>query len=63
MNSLTGGRPLGNVRNSTLQEMWESEFAAQTRAIMNACRKTCGMLNCHRKKETAPVLKIQKESA
>lgn len=57
MRSLTGGRPLGNVRTSTLREIWESEFATETRGIMNTCRKTCGMLNCHRRKESAPLLK------
>jgi radical SAM protein with 4Fe4S-binding SPASM domain len=51
MRTLTGGRPLGTVRDSSLRELWESKFAAETRAVMNTCRKTCGMLNCHRRKE------------
>jgi radical SAM protein with 4Fe4S-binding SPASM domain len=50
MRSLTSGRPLGNVRNSALRNMWESDFAVEMRAVMNACRKMCGMLNCHRRK-------------
>ncbi len=57
MRSLTGGRPLGNVRNATLRGIWESEFATEIRVIMNECRKTCGLLNCHRRKEINPIQK------
>ncbi len=49
MHSLFGGRVLGNVRDGGLRCWWESEFASEARGIMSECRKSCGMLNCHRK--------------
>jgi MoaA/NifB/PqqE/SkfB family radical SAM enzyme len=52
MRSLTGGRTIGNVRHATLRSLWESEFSTNVRGIMSACRKNCGMLNCHRRPNT-----------
>lgn len=49
MRGLVGGRALGNVRTSSLRELWEGEMAARARGIMSTCRQNCGMLNCHRK--------------
>jgi MoaA/NifB/PqqE/SkfB family radical SAM enzyme len=49
MRGLLGGRALGNVRTSSLRELWEGEMAARARGIMSTCRQNCGMLNCHRK--------------
>lgn len=49
MRGLMGGRALGNVRRSSLRELWESTLAAGARQIMAGCRQNCGMLNCHRK--------------
>jgi MoaA/NifB/PqqE/SkfB family radical SAM enzyme len=41
---------IANVRDRTLREIWGSEAAASARKIMNGCRRSCGLLNCHRKK-------------
>lgn len=49
MRGLMEGKPLGNVRLSTLREMWEGEMAARARGVMSNCRQNCGMLNCHRR--------------
>ena len=49
MHDLMGGRFLGNVREQPLRVLLESDFAAEARGVMAACRKNCGMLNCHRK--------------
>ncbi|GIW71174.1 MAG: hypothetical protein KatS3mg102_0716 [Planctomycetota bacterium] len=49
MRALVGGKALGNVRESSLQEIWESAAAARARSVMSNCRKNCGMLNCHRR--------------
>ena len=49
MHSLMGGRFLGNVRDQPLKALLESNFAAEARGVMAACRHNCGMLNCHRK--------------
>jgi MoaA/NifB/PqqE/SkfB family radical SAM enzyme len=49
MRGLLGGRALGNVRASSLRELWDGEMAARARGIMSSCRQNCGMLNCHRK--------------
>jgi MoaA/NifB/PqqE/SkfB family radical SAM enzyme len=53
MRELLGGRVIGNVRQSSLRELWESEFADQARGVMAGCRRNCGMLNCHRKQEAS----------
>ncbi len=49
MRGLMGGQPLGNVRDSSLRELWDGSMAETARGIMSSCRKNCGMLNCHRK--------------
>lgn len=50
MMSLTGGSALGNVRKQSLRTMWNSSYAGEVRGIMSACRKSCGMLNCHKRR-------------
>lgn len=49
MKGLLGGKHLGSVRSVGLRQAWESPEAAQARSVMDACRKNCGMLNCHRR--------------
>lgn len=49
MRGLMGGKALGNVRDSSLSNMWTSRMASEARAIMMDCRKNCGLLNCHRR--------------
>jgi MoaA/NifB/PqqE/SkfB family radical SAM enzyme len=49
MRGLMNGNALGNVRQTTLSELWTSNLAAEARGIMSNCRQNCGMLNCHRK--------------
>jgi MoaA/NifB/PqqE/SkfB family radical SAM enzyme len=49
MKDLLGGQHLGNVRDTPLRAAWEGEEAAQAREVMDACRKNCGMLHCHRR--------------
>jgi MoaA/NifB/PqqE/SkfB family radical SAM enzyme len=49
MREIVGGRTLGNVRNNSLGNMLRSEFAQESRGIMDSCARTCGMLNCHRR--------------
>ncbi|WP_239014178.1 radical SAM protein [Archangium violaceum] len=51
MRALLDGRVIGNVRQSGLRELWESDLAIQARDVMAGCRRNCGMLNCHRKQE------------
>lgn len=50
MREITGGRTLGNAREKALSEMLASEFAQHARDIMTSCTRSCGMLNCHRKR-------------
>jgi len=40
---------IGNVRDSTLAELWVGARAQSYRAVMNECRLNCGALNCHRR--------------
>lgn len=49
MKGLLGGKHLGSVRSVALRQAWESPEAAQARSVMDACRKNCGMLHCHRR--------------
>jgi radical SAM protein with 4Fe4S-binding SPASM domain len=49
MKNLLSGNTLGNIRRRTLQELLTSSKASSARSIMKECRKSCGMLNCHRK--------------
>lgn len=53
MKGLTGGRALGDVRGSTLRALWTGDAAARARGVMDACRKNCGMLHCHRREGSA----------
>ncbi|MBS1595816.1 MAG: radical SAM protein [Bacteroidetes bacterium] len=50
MKELTNGRPIGNVRKNSLYELWNNSMAIEMRTIMSQCQRTCGMLNCHRKR-------------
>lgn len=49
MSDLTNGKPLGNVRQSSLKDLWTGQFANDMRDIMSTCSLSCGMLSCHRK--------------
>ena len=49
MKGLLDGKHLGSVRSVALRQAWESPQAAQARSVMDACRKNCGMLHCHRR--------------
>ncbi len=49
MRKIFGGKSIGNVRSASLAAMWAGETAGEAREIMQGCRETCGMLNCHRK--------------
>jgi MoaA/NifB/PqqE/SkfB family radical SAM enzyme len=51
MRALTGGRAVGNVRESSLEALWSSPFAGSMRALMGRCGKACGLLSCHRRDE------------
>jgi radical SAM protein with 4Fe4S-binding SPASM domain len=51
MREILDGRVLGNIRQSSLLELWESDLATRARDVMAQCRRNCGMLNCHRKQE------------
>jgi MoaA/NifB/PqqE/SkfB family radical SAM enzyme len=53
MREVLGGRVIGNVRQSSPRELWESDLAAQAREVMAGCRRNCGMLNCHRRQEAS----------
>jgi len=49
MKDLLGGRCLGNVRDFSLRDVWLGAQAAEARRVMDACRRNCGMLHCHRR--------------
>lgn len=53
MRDVLNGRVLGNVRQSSLRQLWESDLATEARGVMTRCRRNCGMLNCHRKQEAS----------
>ena len=40
---------IGNVRDSSILELWNGDLACQARPLMEACHLSCGMLNCHRR--------------
>jgi hypothetical protein len=40
---------IGNVRDTTLAELWVGARAESYRRVMNECRLNCGALNCHRR--------------
>jgi MoaA/NifB/PqqE/SkfB family radical SAM enzyme len=41
---------IGNIRGSSLVELWAGEKAARDRGVMDQCTLNCGALNCHRRK-------------
>lgn len=43
----------GNVRDSSLAEIWSGQKAAADREVMDACTLNCGALNCHRRRTAA----------
>ncbi|MHA1381834.1 MAG: SPASM domain-containing protein [Candidatus Helarchaeota archaeon] len=47
----TLNKSLGNVKFNTLRELWESEAAELLRQEMKNCRYSCGILNCHRRRD------------
>lgn len=49
MKDLLGGKHLGSVRTTDLRDAWVGREAAAARAVMDECRKNCGMLHCHRR--------------
>lgn len=51
MKKLLGGRSVGNVREKSLSELWSSSNAMGAREVMSECRRSCGMLNCHRRRD------------
>jgi radical SAM protein with 4Fe4S-binding SPASM domain len=53
MREILDGRVLGNIRQSSLSELWASALATEARGEMARCRRNCGMLNCHRKQEAS----------
>ena len=52
MKKLLGGQSVGNVRQKPLSELWRSSNAMRAREVMSECRRSCGMLNCHRRRDT-----------
>jgi MoaA/NifB/PqqE/SkfB family radical SAM enzyme len=42
------GHSIGNVRNSSLRELWVAHGTNGIREQMHGCRKSCGMMHCHR---------------
>lgn len=40
---------IGNYKDLTIEEIWNSSKASEARNVMSQCSKNCGMLNCHRK--------------
>lgn len=49
MRQIFNGEALGNVRSSSISALWAGDRAVAARGIMQACRRSCGMLNCHRR--------------
>jgi len=40
-------QPIGNVKKNNIKDIWNSETAAKTRALMRNCQKSCNnILNC-----------------
>jgi MoaA/NifB/PqqE/SkfB family radical SAM enzyme len=42
-----GLSPIGNVRNSSLQELWDGTAANEARKIMSKCTEGCASMVCH----------------
>ena len=51
MRAIFDGKSIGNVRSSSLSRLWTGDDAEAARSVMENCRKSCGMLNCHRRRE------------
>jgi MoaA/NifB/PqqE/SkfB family radical SAM enzyme len=49
MRQIFDGKPIGNIRLQPLHVLWGGQRAAAAREIMEHCRRSCGMLNCHRR--------------
>jgi MoaA/NifB/PqqE/SkfB family radical SAM enzyme len=49
MRKIFDGKSIGNVRSSSLFDLWAGDEAEAARGIMEHCRLSCGMLNCHRR--------------
>lgn len=49
MSKILSGDVLGNVCSDSLEKMWTGRSAGIARKVMESCRLSCGMLNCHRK--------------
>ncbi len=40
--------PIGNIKNSSIQEIWHSQEAQRTRELMRNCQKSCNnIVNCY----------------
>jgi radical SAM protein with 4Fe4S-binding SPASM domain len=52
MRKIFDGNPIGNVKHTSLSDLWHGSIAAEAREIMKYCRHPCGMLNCHRRETT-----------
>ncbi len=50
MRKIFDGKSIGNVRSSSLFDLWSGDTAEAARGIMEHCRRSCGMLNCHRRR-------------
>ncbi|MCP4143615.1 MAG: radical SAM protein [Chloroflexi bacterium] len=51
MSKILDGRVLGNTRSLTLEDMWSGQLANAARDVMEECRLSCGILNCHRRQD------------
>jgi len=51
MSKILNGKVLGDARIEGLDRLWFSGAAEQARDVMQNCRLSCGILNCHRKKD------------
>ncbi len=49
MDSIWPHEGLGNLRQTSLRSLIFSDIASGARSAMAACRRPCGMLNCHRR--------------
>lgn len=51
MRNFNNGLAIGNIRKGQLKDILNSEIANRMRAIMEKCRKNCGLLACHKREE------------
>ncbi len=49
MRNFNNGKAIGNIRDQSLMDILNSEDALRMKAIMERCRKNCGLLACHKK--------------